>query len=70
MLWVNGHYKYFTRQILTSYVDPAAKKINALPYRIEFFTHLKVCLATASHNVKSVKSLIISVQLESKPVPI
>ena len=63
MLWDYGHYKYFysysagidfRRQNLTSTVDPRTVRVKALSQNN--FTHLKLCLATATHTFKWMKS--------------
>ena len=43
------------RQILTTKVDPHTVRVKALNYIIYFLTHLKLCFATATHNLKLVK---------------
>ena len=56
MLWVYGHYKYFKylrRQNLTSLT------LELPNYSIWIFTHFKLCLSDAIHNLKWVKIIQI-----------
>ena len=78
MLWVYGHCKYFhsysvgidfSRQNLSTEVDPRAVSVNSDPTKLFFllfFNHLRLCLATAIHNFQWLEMTHLCVQFKTK----